>query len=85
MGVFSHTRPDGREWNTIFAEVGFAAKNRGENMAAGQASAEDAFDSWMNSSGHRANILNADFVYLGVGYAPSQDVYGHYWVQLFAK
>jgi uncharacterized protein YkwD len=84
-GVFSHTRPDGREWDTIFAEVGSTANSGGENIAAGNASAADTFDQWMGSPGHRANILNADFVYMGVGYTPSPSVYGHYWVQLFTK
>ena len=50
----------------------------GENIALGQRSPEQVVNAWMNSEGHRANILNARFEYIGVGYADNEG-----WVQLF--
>lgn len=62
----------------------FASSPGAENIAAGQAAPEAVMDSWMNSPGHRANILNGDLKYLGVGYYYYPDsTYGHYWVQNF--
>ena len=78
---FSHTRPNG---SSCFTVVKIAYRRIGENIAAGQPSPEKVVESWMNSEGHRANILNPEFGKLGVGYfnAPETD-YKHYWVQLF--
>ena len=56
----------------------------GENIAAGQKSAEQVMNDWMNSSGHRANILNKNYTHLGVGYVKGGS-YGTYWVQEFTK
>ena len=56
----------------------------GENIAAGQKSAEAVMTDWLNSSGHRANILNKEYKELGVGYVTGGS-YGTYWVQLFTK
>ncbi len=56
----------------------------GENIAAGQKSAQQVMNDWMNSSGHRANILNANYTHLGVGYVEGGS-YGTYWVQEFTK
>lgn len=76
--VFSHNRPDGKSCFTVFGEFGISSyRTAGENIAAGYGSAEDVFNGWMNSSGHRANILNPDYTTLGVGNS------GDYWVQLF--
>jgi len=56
----------------------------GENIAAGNATAAATVEQWMNSPGHRANILNAKFTHIGVGYQHSAgSTYGHYWVQMF--
>ena len=79
---FSHTRPDGTSCFTAIANPGMV----GENIAAGQRSPEEVVNDWMNSPGHRANILNARFTRLGVGYFyNSQDLYRYYWVQMFSS
>ena len=78
---FSHTRPDGSECFSILRD-----RNRylGENIAAGQSSPSSVVNSWMHSSGHRANILNARFSEIGIGYCyDGNSEYGHYWVQMF--
>lgn len=74
---FSHTRPDGRDCFTVIDEYGISYYGCGENIAMGSSSASSIFNMWMNSSGHRANILNSSFRYIGIG------KYGCYWVQLF--
>ena len=79
---FSHTRPDGRYFSTVFAEHGITYRYSGENIAWGQRSPEEVVTAWMNSAGHRANILNASFKELGVGYR--QNARGvNYFTQLF--
>ena len=79
---FSHTRPDGTSCFTAITNPGMV----GENIAAGQRSPEEVVNDWMNSPGHRANILNARFTKLGVGYFyNSQDLYRYYWVQMFSS
>ncbi len=79
---YSHRRPDGRPFHTVFEK----AKGRfyGENIAAGAISPQQVVEMWMNSKGHRKNILYSDYQELGVGYLylPGSE-YGHYWVQLF--
>lgn len=79
---FSHTRPNGARGLTALAEAGVSYRAAGENIAAGQQTAQAVMAAWMNSSGHRANILSAKYSRLGVG----QAVVGGrtYWVQLFA-
>ncbi|MEU2774284.1 CAP domain-containing protein [Streptomyces sp. NPDC007162] len=63
---FDHTDPDGKTpWDRA-AAAGISNLG-GENIARGQATAQDVMDAWMNSEGHRANILNCDFKTLGVG------------------
>ena len=79
---FSHTRPDGRYFSTIFAEHGISYRYAGENIAWGQKSPEEVVSAWMNSAGHRANILNAKFTELGVGYRQN-DRGVNYFTQLF--
>ncbi|MEE4490691.1 CAP domain-containing protein [Streptomyces sp. BE230] len=65
-GFFDHTDPDGQSpWDRA-AEAGVSGLG-GENIARGQADAEAVMESWMNSDGHRANILNCDYKTLGVG------------------
>lgn len=79
---FSHTRPDGSKFSTALQEQGVSYKGAGENIAWGQKSPEAVMQAWMNSDGHRANILNAKFTKIGVGYY--QDANGtNYWTQLF--
>lgn len=79
---FSHTRPDGSSFSTALKEQGVSYRGSGENIAWGQKSPEQVMNAWMNSDGHRANILNQNFKNIGVGYY--QDANGvNYWVQLF--
>ena len=78
---YSHTRPNGSECFTILWHLGIDYGYAGENIAMGQRTPEIVMNDWMNSSGHRANILSENFDYIGVGYTM---VDGHpYWVQLF--
>ncbi|MFF4212584.1 CAP domain-containing protein [Streptomyces sp. NPDC001796] len=63
---FDHTDPDGKDPWQRAAVLGITDLG-GENIARGQASPQDVMDAWMNSPGHRANILNCDFTTLGVG------------------
>ena len=81
--LFSHTRPNQSSCFTVLNEVGIAYNLAGENIAAGYSSPEAVMNGWMNSEGHRANILNPGFKKLGVGYAYSASGYGHYWTQMF--
>ncbi len=79
---FSHTRPDGSNFSSVLKSQGVSFSGSGENIAYGQKSPEKVMEGWMNSSGHRANILNKNYKYIGVGYY--QDEKGvKYWVQLF--
>ena len=79
--LFSHTRPDGTECFTVMRNRGNTC---GENIAAGYSSPAKTVEQWMNSPGHRENILNPAYRELGVGYAyEDYSTYHHYWVQLF--
>lgn len=79
---FSHTRPDGSSFSTALKEQGVSYRGSGENIAWGQKSPEQVMNAWMNSDGHRANILNSNYKNIGIGYY--QDQTGvNYWVQLF--
>ena len=79
---FSHTRPNGSKFSTALTEQGVTFKGAGENIAWGQKSPEAVMQAWMNSEGHRANILNKNFTKIGVGYY--QNARGtNYWTQLF--
>ena len=81
---FSHTRPNGTSWLSALSENGIYFASAGENIAAGYSTPAAVVTGWMNSPGHRANILNGNFNYLGVGYAYSASTtYKHYWVQMF--
>ena len=79
---FSHTRPNGSSFSTALAEQKVSYRRAGENIAWGQRSPEEVVNAWMNSAGHRANIMNAGFTRIGVGYY--QNAKGvNYWSQLF--
>lgn len=79
---FSHTRPDGRHFSTALSDSGISFRGAGENIAWGQKTPEEVMNGWMNSEGHRANILNPNFTKIGVGYY--QNSAGrNYWTQLF--
>ena len=80
---FSHTRPDGRSCFTILDENAVAYMTCGENIAAGQTTEEEVMNAWLNSPGHRANILNGAFHKVGLGFYDAGDAYGRYWVTIF--
>ena len=80
---FSHSTPEG--WSpsdrvTMTGGTGFSGV--GENIAFGQQTPAAVMTAWMNSSGHRANILNTSYTHIGIGVADSQ---GPYWVQVFLR
>lgn len=79
---FSHTRPDGRDFSTALSEAGASFRASGENIAYGQRSAEQVMDVWMNSAGHRANILSPGYSRIGIGHVKDSRGVDH-WVQLF--
>jgi uncharacterized protein YkwD len=84
-GHFSHYGPDGSTpWSRLKAG-GVSFQTAGENIAAGQSTPQSVMNSWMNSSGHRANILSSSFAYIGVGYDNCGKGYNHYWTQNFFK
>lgn len=63
---FSHTRPNGTSCFTVLKESGITYRSAGENLAYGQKTANEVMNGWMNSSGHRANILNKNFSKVGI-------------------
>ncbi|WP_329417636.1 CAP domain-containing protein [Streptomyces sp. NBC_01268] len=77
---FDHTNPDGAGPGDRVTAAGYPWSTYGENIAMGQSSPEQVMESWMNSPGHRANILNCDFKEIGVGI---HDAGGPYWTQVF--
>ena len=81
---WSHTRPDLREWDTAYREdlSGGSMSRLGENLAYGQRTPDAAVSDWMDSPGHRENILRPEFRYIGVGHLYHEGV--SYWVQYFA-
>lgn len=79
---FDHTSPTYGSPFNMLQTYGVTYRSAGENIAAGQKTPQEVMTAWMNSSGHRANILNKDYTQLGVGKATGGS-YGVYWVQLF--
>ena len=82
VSSFSHTRPDGRKFSTVLTDNGIRFTAAGENIAWGQRSPEEVMSAWMNSDGHRANIMNQTYTKLGVGHVTVNG--RQYWVQLFS-
>ena len=78
---FSHTSPTYGSPFEMMKQFGISYKSAGENIAMGQTTAKQVMDAWMNSEGHRANILDSKFTHIGVGYVEK----GHYWTQMFIK
>ncbi|MFF1659306.1 CAP domain-containing protein [Streptomyces sp. NPDC058255] len=79
---YSHTAPDGsRPWDRA-AAAGSTRRTIGENIACGQRSPAEVVRGWMDSPGHRANILKPDFTHIGIGLAGGGAA-GTYWTQLF--
>ena len=78
---FEHERPDGSDCFTVMKD--YKCTLCGENIAAGQGNPKEVVDAWMDSEGHRANIMNKDFKKIGIGYSVGGE-FGAYWAQLFA-
>ncbi|WP_409474236.1 CAP domain-containing protein [Streptomyces sp. HC307] len=79
---YSHTAPDGSQpWDRA-AAAGSTRRSIGENIACGQRSPAEVVTGWMNSPGHRANILKPGFTHIGIGFAGGGRA-GTYWTQLF--
>ena len=76
---FSHNSPVYGSPFDMMKNFGINYKAAGENIAKGQSTPEQVVKAWMNSSGHRANILSTKFTHIGVGYAKN----GHIWTQQF--
>ena len=76
---FAHTNPDGKTPGDRITALGYDWNTYGENITAGHATAASAFQSWMNSPGHCANIMNPNFEELGVG------VDMNTWTQVFGR
>ncbi|MCL2636817.1 MAG: CAP domain-containing protein [Oscillospiraceae bacterium] len=76
--VFSHNRPDGSVCFTVLSDLSISNRTAGENIARGQRSPSAVMQSWMDSQGHKENILTADFSHIGTGYADVNN-----WVQVF--
>lgn len=76
---FSHTSPTYGTPFQMIQSFGLSYRTAGENIAYGQRTPAAVVDAWMNSSGHRANILNASYTQIGVGYCAN----GNYWTQMF--
>lgn len=85
--TFSHTRPNGKPWYSVFGELKAPAYiSAGENIALYFQTPKQVVDEWMGSKGHRANILNPDFTVLAVGVYETSDWPGYYsGVQLFVQ
>ena len=81
VGGFSHYRPNGTYFNTVLDQRGVSYNGAGENIAYGYDTPERVMSEWMNSPGHRANILDSRYTKLGVGYYESGGV--KYWTQMF--
>jgi uncharacterized protein YkwD len=83
-GNFSHTGTDGSSPFDRIRAAGYAWTNAGENIAAGQDTAESVMTTWMNSAGHRANILHADYKEIGISVVfQAGSEFGFYWTQTF--
>jgi len=80
--VFAHERPDGSKYRTVLDQCGITYGFCGENVAYGYRTPKAVMDGWMNSEGHKANILNERFTKIGVGHYVGPNGY-HYWSQLF--
>lgn len=79
---FSHTSPTYGDPFTMMKNFGIAYRAAAENIAAGQTSPQEVVRAWMNSPGHRANILNSTYTQIGVGYTQGGSQ-RYYWVQMF--
>jgi uncharacterized YkwD family protein len=78
---FSHDSPTYGSPFEMMDSFGITYYSAGENIARGQITPKEVVEAWMDSEGHRENILHPDFTHIGVGYVEN----GHYWTQQFIK
>lgn len=78
-GYFSHTSPTYGSPFDMMRDFGVSYRTAGENIAQGQRTPQEVVNAWMNSEGHRRNILNGNFTHIGVGYEAT----GNHWTQMF--
>ncbi|SEQ85290.1 uncharacterized protein, YkwD family [Virgibacillus subterraneus] len=76
---FSHNSPTYGSPFDMMKQFGISYQTAGENIAKGQRTPQEVVNGWMNSEGHRKNIMNSDFTHIGVGYVEQ----GNYWTQQF--
>ena len=81
--LMDHFRPDGRVCFTALDDLDVPYSVAGENIAGGYETAASVVNGWMNSPGHRANMLDPGFTHMGVGYLQKNTGYRHFWVQMF--
>ena len=81
---FSHTSPTYGSPFDMMKQFGITYSSAGENIAKGQKTPESVMNGWMNSAGHKANILNSSFTEIGVGYVTDSNG-NTYWVQMFIR
>jgi uncharacterized protein YkwD len=80
QSFFSHTSPDGRDFVDRIRATGYPSPGA-ENVAYGQTTAREVVAEWMDSPGHRRNILDCELTEIGVGF----DDRGYYWTQNFGR
>lgn len=81
---FSHTGSDGSSFSQRIQRTAFSGQPVGENIAAGNRTAQATVQQWADSDGHCRNMMNPNATKLGVGYAEGA-TYGYYWVQVFGR
>lgn len=77
--LYSHTRPDESSYSTVLSEAGLKGGSSGENIASGYGTPEHVMEGWMESTKHRANILNSGYTHIGIGEESRK------WVQVFLE
>jgi uncharacterized YkwD family protein len=78
-GYFDHNSPTYGSPFDMMKKFGISYRSAGENIAQGQRSPQEVVTAWMNSEGHRANILSSNFTHIGIGHVAE----GNYWTQMF--
>lgn len=84
-GYFSHTNLSGQSPFDRLKSAGISYRSAGENIAAGQSTPALVVNSWMNSDGHRKNILSSAYNKMGLGYYYGNKGYRSYWTQIFTN
>ena len=87
QNYFAHDSKDGRTFSQRISATGYAWSTAGENIAAGYSSVDAVMDGWIQSAGHCANLMNANFSEIGVACVPgtSSTTYSNYWTMDLAR